>query len=302
MGVTCRTTATSLRSIGVVSPFRLRTCNIAAMGCGHSIRVCPMLTTVFRNVCNCYPCGSPASVNIGVTNGYVYSSRIYYRTSHRRVVHHCCRSLGHLTLSRTDGRRICALRLLVGRTGIDMGSHHIIAMTGRITRRHGYTIVTLRLTSNEVIANGAASLLKPTDTILLGTVGRLNNVTSRVRLVSPACVGPVRGLGAHCLNDDGPHLRVSRILVTLSVYTTASDLTGLTLRGLPRLGNYRTRSAIVLARKSFGMFGGLNIRLAGSPVCRAGWTVGGRGREFYFKCGKFVDHYRWEYDTGDCQW
>ncbi len=267
MGLTCRTTAISLGSIGVVSPFRLRTCNRAIIGCGESVRIFPILGTVFRGVLKRDPCGSPASVKIGVANGYVVSSDIMDGTSGRRVVEECCRILGSGLGNGYSRSTLCGVRLVVGRTRIAERSERIIHTTLLGTRKGSKTTYTVRLISNEIMANGAATLLKTSDTTLLGTLGAVANVSSRIRLVSPRVVRPLRALGARRFNDGGPEVRVSRALVTLSVYTTDSDVTGETLRKMDTLGNTRTRSAIILSRISRGMFGGLKVGLAYRTIC-----------------------------------
>ncbi len=241
------------------------------MGCGESVRMFPMLGTVFGVVLNRSPCGSPASVNMGVTNGYVVSSRTYYRTSGRRVMEHCCATLygggGNIRATR---RRIHHLRLLVGGTNVSASCEGIMSTTLTGTRRANGPTATVRLPSNGVVANGADSLLNTSTTLLLGTLGRLTNVTSSVLLVSPIMVRPVRGLGMGRLNGRGPELRASRILLTLSVYTTAGPATRLTLRRLGHLGDYRMRSDMVLTDISVSAFGGLNVGMAYRPECRAG--------------------------------
>ncbi len=270
MGITCRTTATSLGSIGVVSPFRLSTCGRAAMGCGHSVRVFPILGSVLRAVVNRSPCGDPASVNIGVTNFTVGSGRTIGTTTGRRVIHHCCGTLITTHRNVKSATAIAGVRFLVRRMNAAIGSHPIITTTLSETRRANSPTITLRLRGNGVLANGASSLLNTSSTLVLGYLGRLTNVPGSVSLVSSTVVRPIRGLGARVVKGRGPHLRASRILRTLSVYTIADSITGGTLSRTGGLGNYRTRSSIVLSHISRSIFEGLNVGVAFRPGCRAG--------------------------------
>ena len=254
-----------LNDLNMIDPFHLEAYDVTAVSYNRDIEIFPVLNSIFEGIYQESPYKSPTDMGVNMAGHCIIDEQIVIAAAKEEIIRRYYWVICGKKRGTESSNSVRKMELLMKQADVSIDDRKVAAAVHNHPHVNEMPVAAISLPDGTIVTGKTSPLLAATSAMMLNALKTLAGISDSLHLLSPSVIEPVQGLKTKYLRGKGASLRVSEMLIALSVCGTTNPVATAVMERLPDLRGCDVHSSVILPDEEDRLFRKLGINVTCDP-------------------------------------